>query len=209
MVVELEKIIEAPIIRMTLGVSGDGSKILFHLDSKEGHGAYIAYTAGSKPQRKLSFEDKTVYAGDWHPTDGSIALIMDGNLWLAQPKDDWFYFEQLSTGGQSSPLVKWIAAGTQIGFVKGMNLCYYDLQSGKTEEFSLPNFPGQPNMQIFEFSPDEINCWLDIGKIQRCCYKPHYVFLQGRGKPFGPTPNLHRPSSHGQNGKLPTRFFTH
>ena len=155
MVIKLEQIISAPIIRMTHGISGDGSKVSFILDKGDGRfGVEIAEISSLKPLIHLLPSNFMAYGGAWHPIDGSIALNLNGNLWMAHPQDNRFELLQLTKHSQVNPTLLWNKDGNSLFFIKGFNMCFYNNISKQIREVALQDFPGAPNTEVIKLAGD-------------------------------------------------------
>lgn len=154
MAIDLELIINTPIIRLASGISGDGSKIAFILDRGGSYDFQIAFITENLPSKSLLLPNSMIFGADWHPQNGSLALNLSGNLWLLTPKEQWFEYTQITHDGQVAPKVQWSRDGSKIFFIQGTNLCFYHQDSHDITKITIQDFPGSPNLDILRLSPD-------------------------------------------------------
>lgn len=108
---------------------------------------WLVPTAGGEA-RRLTWARKQVTTAAWNPASGVLAVVMDGDLYLAEPEADWFALRGVTATGDVGSTLAWSQDGQLLLFsVAGA----YHLLGGD-ELWRKVKLPGQPQSAVW--SPD-------------------------------------------------------
>lgn len=103
---------------------------------------------GSGEARQLTSAKRKVSTAAWNPISGALALVMDGDLYLAEPENGWFGLRRVTVTGDVEGGLVWSKDGEML--LLTMAGAYYQL--GGAELWRKVKLPGKP--VAANWSPD-------------------------------------------------------
>ncbi len=102
--------------------SPDGKRIAYLWDDG---GVVDCWLVDSQGQscRQLTNAKSRVASISWQPKAGALTLVIDGDLWLAQPDGEWFALKRCTASGKVEGGPAWTPDGHTLAYVESGLLC--------------------------------------------------------------------------------------
>lgn len=151
---KLEDLCNVKYFGSALEIHPDESQFAYLVDDWGKSDCYIAWIDQKHPARLLGSSQKGTSGIKWHPLDGSLALVIDGNLWLAEPSEDWFELQQITHTQGVYPNLAWKPDGSLLLFIDAGQIQQYNVQTKQVSAFVIENFHGMAHPTAFQWNKD-------------------------------------------------------
>ncbi|MEW6522896.1 MAG: S9 family peptidase [Bacillota bacterium] len=117
--------------------SPDSSRLAYLWEDGGKADLWVVNVSGGEPQR-LTQAKRGVSGFSWHPKDGRLALVLDGNMWEARPTPEGYQLRQITQTAENEGNPGWSPAGSILSFTRGGSLWLHHEGTGLIQHLALP-----------------------------------------------------------------------